>query len=411
MPSPKFDPAAPCLILAPHLVYPPRTGANLLIDRTACALSRFTPYVDVLASDRLVRYQEGREVACRSFENRMRSKRAAALRVLARRSHFYLEKFTTPAFRREALTLLRESAYRTVFCSYITTARLLTETPGLPAGRRHLIFTHNDEFKWFRDLRRTTANPLGKLAAYFSERWLHGFFRRHARDFLFLHVTEEDRKGYARHYPDHPSLIVPIGVELPPAPAPPLAPDAKRLRLIFVGSLGVKMNRDALTHFARRYLPPLRARFGDTLEVIVAGSAPSPAVRTLCREHGWRLHPDVSSEELRSLYKQATFALLPFPYATGAKLKLLGALAHGVPFLATEAVRSQAEACVYPSLIDSDPAAWIDRIETIRHDGLSAAHRDALFAVARTHSWEASVRRMIRVLNRPPTLTSRKSLS
>ena len=400
MPAPDSEALGPCLILAPHLMYPTRTGANILVDRMACALSAFTPYVDVIASDRIVRYRDGREVACRSFENRHRSKRAAALRVLARRSHFYIEKFTTPAFRREALALLRDPAYRTVISSYITTARLVAETPDLPAGRRHLIFTHNDEFKWFQDLRRTTANPLGKLAASFSERWLHGFFRRFARDFLFVHVTEEDREGFARYYPDHPSLIVPIGVELPPAPAAPLPPNAERLRLLFVGSLGVKMNRDALIHFARKYLPPLRARFGDTFEVIVAGSTPVPAVRVLCEEHGWRLHADVSDDALRRLYEQATFALLPFPYATGAKLKLLGALAHGVPFLATEAVRSQAEACVYPSLIDSDPAAWIDRIEAVRSAGISTEERTALRAVAERHSWHASARTLIEALQR-----------
>ncbi|RMF52225.1 MAG: glycosyltransferase [Bacteroidetes bacterium] len=394
-----FDPSAPVLYLAPHLRYPTRNGADILVDRTAHALSDHVPYVDLVGECEVRRYVRGTVQQRRPFGNAMRHKQTAAMRTLLQRSHFYLEKFLTPAYRAEALPLLSDPAYGTVMCSYLTTACLLLDrTAPPPAQRLAMIWTHNDEFRWFDNLRRATRNPLGKLAAAFSERWLHAFFRRHAQDFLFLHVTEEDQAGYARHYPGHPSVVVPIGVEVPPEPVPPRPPGVQAVRLLFVGALGVKMNLDALVHFARNYLPPLREHFGAALEVAVAGSTPSPAVRALCREQGWALHPDVSDDDLRRLYERTTFALLPFPYATGAKLKLLGALAHGVPFLATDAVKAQADAGRYPSLIASDPRAWIERIEAVRRDGIPAATRDALYAVARTHAWDASVRHLVSTL-------------
>ena len=78
-----------------------------------------------------------------------------------------------------------------------------------------------------------------------------------------------------------------------------------------------------LDYFAKQYAPALRERFGDALSVNVVGSSPSRQVQALCEQQGWALHPDVTEEEMDRHFRSATFSLLPFAYATGAKLKLL----------------------------------------------------------------------------------------
>jgi hypothetical protein len=84
-------------------------------------------------------------------------------------------------------------------------------------------------------------------------------------------VTEADREGFRRYFPDHPSLIVPVGVDVGAGGAAPVTPPVEPVRLLFVGSLGVRMNWDALHHFSERYFPALKERFGAGLAVRVVG--------------------------------------------------------------------------------------------------------------------------------------------
>lgn len=340
----------------------------------------------------VVTYEGGGETVRRAFPNRMRSRASAALRTVGRRSHYYLEKFVTPGFARAARRILADPSYGIVLHSYLTTASVAT----LPdPHRRHLVWTHNDEFKWFEDLGREARNPLAKAVSAASLRWLCRFLARHERDLLLLHVTEEDRAGWARRFPDHRAAVVPIGVTPWPV-APPLPAEAP-VRLLFVGALGVGMNHDALAHFAARFWPVLHARFGDALSMTAAGSTPLSEVRALCSRMGWTLRADVPDDALDRLYREATFALLPFAYATGAKLKLLGALAYGIPVLATPAVGAQAGLVVPPSLMSDDPAAWAAHVAHVRKHGIAADDRARLHALAEAHSWDASARRLLTV--------------
>jgi glycosyltransferase involved in cell wall biosynthesis len=162
------------------------------------------------------------------------------------------------------------------------------------------------------------------------------------------------------------------------------------MNLIFIGALGIRMNLDALTHFAARYWPAFRARFGDAVTMTVAGSEPLKEVSELCAREGWGLAPNVSEERLGQLYAGATFSLLPFEYATGAKLKLLAALARGVPVLSTNAVGAQASLIAPPSLMADDPSEWVAHAARVREDGIDDHVRRQLRAVAETHSWDHS---------------------
>jgi hypothetical protein len=328
----------------------------------------------------------------------MRPKQTAALMTLARRSHFYLEKFVTPAFTHRASEQIRSTSYGSILYSYLTTTRVTDgfDSTRLPEAR--LIWTHNDEFKWFRDLAGSASSLLGRQVARTSERWLHDFFGSHLHDYTLLHVTEADRDGYLRLYPEHKSIIVPIGVDIPVETSKPIPPGSSRVRLTFVGSLGVRMNLDALNHFANRFYPPLHDSLGLDLEVVVAGSAPSQEVLSLCRRLGWSVQADLSETELAAIIDDSTFTILPFDYATGAKLKLLKTLAHGVPFLATERVSAQSEHCVDPSLISEDPSEWLRRIRLVLHDGIDHEVRSRLQTIARNNSWEASTLHLVESL-------------
>ena len=385
------DRGSTLLILAPQLQYPARNGADVTIVELARSISAQRGPTVVVGAHETVRYESGTESERRAFGGAMRSRPTAALRTVFRRSHYLRERFLTLAFRTEAARHLTRPDVDIVLHSYLATASV---APLPDPNRKHLVWSHNDEFAWFDDLRAATRNPIGKLAASASLRWLERFLGAHLEDLTLLHVTEADRAGWERHVPGHRSTVVPIGVALRGTPATALPPGAP-VRLLFAGALSVRMNLDALAYFAERYLPALRDRLGGALSVTVVGSSPLPEVAALCERDGWVLRPNVSEEEMDAHFQSATFSLLPFPYATGAKLKLLKSLAYGVPALCTEAVGAQAHLAVPPSLVADDPTVWADHVEAVRDTGVSAEDRERLLSVARTHSWDASAARVL----------------
>ena len=267
-----------------------------------------------------------------------------AFKALTKRSHYLLEKNLTRQFLEQAHLYLARSEYKTVVCSFIWTAAVVTEAPQIE-GRLYCVESHNDEIEWFKNLRKSSTNPLAKLTAYFSESWARTFLGEHGSDFVFFHVSRADQEGYLKRFPGHRSYMVPIGVDEVPRELSwqeDLAPPGK-VRLLFVGLLGVQINLDAIEFFKKDFYPLLKAGLGGDLEVLVVGSNPSDKVSRLCRDLGWMLYPDVSDEELTRLYRTSTFSILPFRYTTGSKLKLLQSLANGVPCLATLALRDQVE--------------------------------------------------------------------
>jgi hypothetical protein len=395
-----FDLKAPGLVLAPHLEYPTRTGANILVDRMARVMSQLLPYMDLVGRTTVRRYEREQVLQEHTYANTQRGRTEAALRTLIKRSHYLQEKFLTKSFCEQARLHLSNPAYGMVLFSYLYTAPLLDQDVSNRRERMYLIETHNDEFEWYRTLGEATKNPLSRLIARLSGRAAGGFMDRYAGRTVLLHVTEADRRGYDAVAPGHASVVCPLGVDITKAPFPSLPPGSP-IRLLFVGSLGVTMNFDALSHFSQHFYPLLKQVLVDQLEVEVVGSTPTEAVKQLCKANGWSLHADVGDDELDRRYQSATFSILPFNYATGAKLKLLESLANGVPFLTTTKVDAQIDQLPPLCLVSDKPQAWLERIQTVHATGLSADTRKTLLAAAEPHSWTARARLLIENLQQP----------
>ncbi|PIQ60239.1 MAG: hypothetical protein COV99_11930 [Bacteroidetes bacterium CG12_big_fil_rev_8_21_14_0_65_60_17] len=375
------------LILAPHLELPPRNGADLLVERNARFLASDGRCVIVLAArSRLTYVNEELTAEVHPFDG-MRSRTVAGIRTILFRSNFFKEKFLTPSWIAATKRELRTRQYAAVVCSYIATASILTKIPASYVECAVAVWTHNDEFKWFRTLAEASTNPIRRLAAHVSSRWTRKFLEQHHARFLFVHVTKTDQIGFHDAVPDMKSLVQPVGTDIPdddPANIQPGTPPT----VIFVGSLGVTMNVDALEHFSSRFWPILSDRL-IACSVHVVGSNPSDRIKSLCRENSWLLSPDVTDAELKELYRSATCAILPFPYATGAKLKLLGALAHGLPVFATSALSSQSDILTWPCVLSDSPDAWLQGINTLMVEGLSLESRKELKERTRPYSWKS----------------------
>jgi glycosyltransferase involved in cell wall biosynthesis len=371
------------IFMAPHLEYPPRNGGDIYIERLGRYLSNYREVV-ILSKNKQITYNCEAIVREISFPNVLPPKALAAMRTIYRQSHYLLERFITNNYSRQAQELIEQNREATILCSYLITIKIFE---GIPYNlEKRAVITQNDEIVWFQNHRKLSNNPFQKIVAWLSEQWVDKFLVQNANKYLFIHINALDFAGYEKRIPAHQAIIVPAGVDI--QTLPPQKNWDGILRLLFVGSLNARPNYDALVFFGKQFWPSIKERFGNRVQVYVAGSQPSQLVRRLCTAQGWALYADISDEELHALFGQATFAILSFPYTTGAKIKLLNSLAGGLPVLATTIMNYLPDQDFPPNLYSNNPEEWVQHLNHHIETGISTQGREACRQFAIKYSWE-----------------------
>ncbi|MBI3091806.1 MAG: glycosyltransferase [Candidatus Tectomicrobia bacterium] len=127
-----------------------------------------------------------------------------------------------------------------------------------------------------------------------------------------------------------PVSVVPNGVSL--ADQPMRRSPAPPPRLLFVGYFPHPPNVEGILHFARRVWPLLRGR-DSQVRLEVVGAAPPPAVQRLGQLDGITVHGYV--EDLAPFYEGCAVFVAPLRRGSGTRLKILEAMARGIPVVAT----------------------------------------------------------------------------
>jgi glycosyltransferase involved in cell wall biosynthesis len=102
--------------------------------------------------------------------------------------------------------------------------------------------------------------------------------------------------------------------------------------VLFVGSMDYHANSDAALQFGREVWPLIHARLPGSQFVIV-GRKPSGAVQALARKPGIRVTGTV--DDVRAFYHKALAVVVPLRVGSGTRLKILEAMAAGVPVIST----------------------------------------------------------------------------
>ncbi len=102
--------------------------------------------------------------------------------------------------------------------------------------------------------------------------------------------------------------------------------------VLFVGHLNYRPNIDAAQRLATRILPGLREALGGA-HLVIAGRAPHQSLTDLAKL------PDVelvaSPESLNEFYRNSHMTIVPLTSGGGTRLKILEAMAWGLPVVAT----------------------------------------------------------------------------
>jgi polysaccharide biosynthesis protein PslH len=109
-------------------------------------------------------------------------------------------------------------------------------------------------------------------------------------------------------------------------------PEGGRIRLVFVGSMDYHANIEAAIHFARNVWPRIVEDFPH-LRLTLVGSKPAAEVRSLASLPGVEVTGTVP--DVRPYYAQSVAAIVPLGTGGGTRLKILEAMAAGVPVIST----------------------------------------------------------------------------
>jgi glycosyltransferase involved in cell wall biosynthesis len=165
-------------------------------------------------------------------------------------------------------------------------------------------------------------------------------------------------------------------------------PSGDRFRLLFVGLMSYYANVDAAVRFTHLCWPVIRERFPQW-KFTIAGANPDPAVVALQSEPAVEVTGTVP--DLRAYYNQAFAAIVPLRFGGGTRLKVLEAMAAGVPVLSTTLGVEGLD--VLPGkhfLVVDDDSLWLPTLEGLWQDDLQRQSLvDAALQLVRTrYAWD-----------------------
>ncbi len=215
----------------------------------------------------------------------------------------------------------------------------------------------------------------------------------HAAD-LTITVSAIDLGLLARLAPAARFAVLPNGVDTA-AFAPGARAPADPPELLFTGTLDYRPNVDAVLWFAEAVLPRLRQRRPE-LRCLVVGKAPDPRPRAAAaRTPGLVLTGAVP--DVRPYLARAAVYVVPMRMGSGSRLKVLEALAAGVPVVSTPlGLEGISGAPRDYALVAATPGAFATAVLRLLDEPALAAHLAAhgRALVERRYDWSALAPRL-----------------
>jgi len=154
---------------------------------------------------------------------------------------------------------------------------------------------------------------------------------------LHLVTSELERDELLARRPEAHIIVVENGVEVSHFTEPMVCRVGTdqwtaRRRILFVGNMGYSANVDAVGYFVEQVWPRIH-RDSPALVFTVVGRNPSGRIRALASRPGIEVTGTV--EDVRPYYGEAVAAVVPLRLGGGTRLKILEAMAAGVPVVST----------------------------------------------------------------------------
>jgi len=242
-----------------------------------------------------------------------------------------LLNYTTPEMADALQRLLAEESFDLI---QVESIHLMNYLPALRAASNQppiVCDWHNVESDLMRQYaererslaRRTYARRTARLMSEAETRALKEFDAHIA-------VSEVDAKRLQAVNSDAKIFVIENGVD---AAHYANEQSATRNRIVFVASMDYHANIEGATNFARDVWPMIHKQ-QPHLQFTIVGRNPSPQVTELSSIAGIEVTGSVA--DVRPYYREALAAVVPLNVGGGSRLKILEAMAAGVPVVSTK---------------------------------------------------------------------------
>jgi glycosyltransferase involved in cell wall biosynthesis len=215
-------------------------------------------------------------------------------------------------------------------------------------------------------------------------------------DRIFV-LTPEDRFTMQYYAQDLAVTVVPSGIDVeylqqhPPVPKEPI--------VLLTGFMDDPANEDSVEWFYHHVWPQLRARHPE-VKFYIVGASPTPRVRRLARKDK-RIIVTGAVKDLRPYRARARVFVSPVRLGSGMRLKVLEAMAAGLPVVSTSLGMAGIDAQTGVNCLVADtPELFTRSVEWLLTDrNLSARMaRNARELVERKYTLEEGLRRFEKII-------------
>lgn len=213
---------------------------------------------------------------------------------------------------------------------------IIQDAPGSPAI---LVDWHNVESEMMWRYAKNTRNWARKLAAGRTAKLIERAENRLLQTYATHTVTSErERQKLLARCPRANVQVIPNGVDASYYSAKEISqarrgsvPRETKPTILFVGSMDYHANIDAVIWFSRNIWPSI-ARDHPDLQFTIVGRDPAPEIRALASD---RIQVTGTVDDVRPFYASAVASVVPLRSGSGTRLKIVEAMAAGVPVVST----------------------------------------------------------------------------
>ena len=206
---------------------------------------------------------------------------------------------------------------------------LQTIDAAIPGPR--VVGAHNVDTVIWRRYYETETHPLKKALLRTQWRRFHRFedtaFRRATR---VVAVTEADAQQIHKHFGQPHVDVVENGIN---RASTSVVGRRNPSRILFLGALDWRPNRDAIGLLLDEIFPRVRAQHPDAELVIVGRNPTVELTEHVRRTRGCEMHADVP--DVRPFLGESGVMAVPLRIGGGSRLKILEAIASGLPVIAS----------------------------------------------------------------------------
>lgn len=256
------------------------------------------------------------------------------------------------AVRRVMAELLRRGDYNLLHVEYWTASPLLS----LPVRTPRIVYFHDAAFHTLEQLAAAETAPAAARSLFRQARQLETYERLAAREATAaFFVADEDRvllQGAGARRSVHIPVL--LRGRLPPSPVTCQSP-----HVLFLGRFEHLPNVQAAEWLVKHVVPRVRAKC-DAVKFRIAGPGLTPKMQRRFAV------PNVETlgwiDDLDALYADTAVSLAPLQAGTGVSIKVLEALARGVPMVATHIGARGTPAGLGGAVIADEPQSFAEAI-------------------------------------------------